>query len=324
MNIKSLLGAAMLASLSLALTTSCDNDAEALEVQGPKTYDAQYYENLRNYKTSNHEIYYAYYQHWAPLEGIEGSKDPASWGERLVGLPDSIDIVNLWMGIPTAETHPVAYKDMLYCQQTLGTRFVFHADAANYNHRGWWRDENFQVDQTRYFNLNEDRSEEALRAYARWAVDTVVRCGLDGVDWDFEGWSSSNLYIVLDECNKYFGTEGKWAEKLLIADYFGGAPGGDCEPYCDYLISQSYSGQVGFRVTTPSGWPTEKMVFVEAFHQAPTGGQVWNYARYEPATGHKGGCGSYSTRFNYNNTLNGVPYQAVREAIQIMNPAVNY
>ncbi|MGX8704501.1 MAG: signal peptidase I, partial [bacterium] len=33
--------------------------------------------------------------------------------KRIIGLPDSIDIVNLWMGIPTPETHPVAYQDMI-------------------------------------------------------------------------------------------------------------------------------------------------------------------------------------------------------------------
>ncbi len=79
--------------------------------------------NLRAFKKSDHEISYAYYEAWSPIEGVTGYKDPASWGERMVGLPDSIDIVNLWMGIPTAETHPIAYADMQYCQRKLGTRF---------------------------------------------------------------------------------------------------------------------------------------------------------------------------------------------------------
>ena len=103
---------------------SCDTDVEALEIQKLKTYDEQYFENLRAFKKSDHEISYAYYEAWSPIEGVTGYKDPASWGERMVGLPDSIDIVNLWMGIPTAETHPIAYADMQYCQRKLGTRFV--------------------------------------------------------------------------------------------------------------------------------------------------------------------------------------------------------
>ena len=241
----------------------------------------------------------------------------------LVGLPDSLDICNLWIGIPTPETNPVAYADMRYCQEKLGTRFVFHADASNWNHAVWYRDENMNVDQNTIVDLREDRSEEALRAYARWAVDTVVKCGLDGVDFDYEGWDSNSMYIVADECNKYFGPEGKWAEKLFMIDYFGICPGDNCEPYCDYLIKQAYSGQGATGMGAPAGWPEEKHLYIEAFHQKPDGGMIWNYARWEPAKGHKGGVGSYSTRFNYNQSKNGQPYQALREAIQIMNPALN-
>ena len=87
---------------------SCDTDVENMEIQKLKTYDEQYFQNLRDFKKSDHEISYAYYEGWSPIEGVTGYKDPASWGERMVGLPDSIDIVNLWMGIPTAETHPIA------------------------------------------------------------------------------------------------------------------------------------------------------------------------------------------------------------------------
>jgi hypothetical protein len=32
------------------------------------------------------------------------------------GLPDSVDIVNLWMGIPTKDWQPLALADMQFCQ----------------------------------------------------------------------------------------------------------------------------------------------------------------------------------------------------------------
>lgn len=108
-----------------------------------------------------------------------------------------------------------------------------------------------------------------------------------------------------------------------MIDYFGRSPGDNCEPYCDYLIKQAYSGQGATGMGAPAGWPEEKHLYIEAFHQKPDGGMIWNYARWEPAKGHKGGVGSYSTRFNYNQSKNGQPYQALREAIQIMNPALN-
>ena len=101
MKLKYIFSVVALASAALGCLTSCDTTEEALEIQKLTTYDDQYYQNLRDFKKSDHEISYVYYAAWAPLEGATDAKDPASWGERLVGLPDSIDIVNLWMGIPT-------------------------------------------------------------------------------------------------------------------------------------------------------------------------------------------------------------------------------
>ena len=125
----------IIAAALLALFISCDTKPEALDLQPLKEYSEEYYQALRDYKATPHEICYVYYADWAPIEGASGYKDPASWGERIIGLPDSIDIVNLWMGIPTPETHPIAYQDMIETREKKGTRFVFHADASNYNHK---------------------------------------------------------------------------------------------------------------------------------------------------------------------------------------------
>lgn len=298
---------------------SCDTDTEALEVQKPLTYDEQYYKDLRDYKKTDHEICYVYYQNWRPLEGVSGYKDPASWGERFRGLPDSIDIVNTWLGIPTKEEHPVAYADMKYCQEKLGTRFVVHADASHYRHKFPKLDENLNPVGTDSIFLADDISEENLKAYARYEVKQVIDAEMDGMDWDFEGWNSSNLLVVVKECDRYFGAEGKWPEKLVIVDYFNSAPSGDLNPYCDYLIKQAYSGQ-GAGAAFASGWDTKKQVMCEAIHQNPNGGQVENYAAWQK--GNKGGCGGFSIRFNYNQDRLGVPYGAFRRAIQIMNPAM--
>ena len=109
--------------------TSCSTDVETIEIQDLKTYDGQYFQNLRDFKKSDHEISYAYYASWA------NTQSPTSWGERFLGLPDSLDIVNLWIDIPTKESYPIAYEDMKYCQEVKGTRFVMHADASNYSHK---------------------------------------------------------------------------------------------------------------------------------------------------------------------------------------------
>lgn len=332
LNIFSLLALAV----GFTALASCDTDTEAIEVQKPLTYDEQYYKDLRDYKKTDHEICYVYYQNWRPLEGVSGYKDPASWGERFRGLPDSIDIVNTWLGIPTKEEHPVAYADMKYCQEKLGTRFVMHADASHYRHTVPVLDEELNpvmkldADGKQVYDesgkpvadtifLADNVNEDNLKYYARNAVKQVVDAEMDGMDWDYEGWSSDRLLVVIKECYKYFGPEGKWPEKLIIIDYFNSSPSSSMNPYCDYLIKQAYSGQ-GAGAAFVSGWDTKKQVMCEAIHQNPNGGQVENYARWQK--GNKGGAGGFSIRFNYNQDRLGVPYGALRRAIQIMNPAM--
>lgn len=322
MKLRYYIQSAVLLALMTTGMASCDTEPEALDLQPLKEYSEEYYQALRDYKQTSHEICYVYYADWAPIEGASGYKDPASWGERIIGLPDSIDIVNLWMGIPAPETHPVAYKDMMETREKKGTRFVFHADASNYSHRFTLtvRDAAWNpTGEKRYYDLSTDRSEEAFRAYAQWVCDTVIKTGLDGVDFDYEGWSGQQMLWVAQECDKVFGPGGVYPDKLFIIDYFSSSPPVACDPYVDYYVKQAYSQQgAGVGAT---GHPDEKTVYCESFGQQPTGGKIFDYAAWEPATGHKGGCGAYYVERNYYNTADGVPYGAIRRAIQIMNPA---
>ena len=301
--------------IGLAAFSSCDTEVEKLEIQKLKTYDEQYYANIRAYKQSNHEMSFAYYEAWSPIEGVEGSKDPASWGERIMGLPDSIDIVNLWMGIPTPETHPVAYSDMKYVQEKLGTRFVMHADASHYRHV-------FTVDGVEYdMGGSPNPSDEVMAAYAKWIVNQVLDPGLDGVDVDYEGWNGNDMYRLTVELAKYFGPQGSIPNKLLIIDYFNSVPPKDCIPYCDYFVQQAYSNQVGF-LTQPAGFPPEKMIYCETFGVFYLdGGRLLDYARWEPEVGRKGGCGVFFLGRNYYSS-SGIPYNEFRQSIQIMNPSI--
>ncbi len=334
MKLKNIFATCLACCAISAALTSCDTEVENETIQHLYKYDAQYFENLRAWKKTPHEVSYVYYAAWAPLEGQEGYKDPASWGERIKGLPDSLDIVNLWMGIPTPETHPVAYEDMVYAQDVLGTRFVFHGDASHHGHTFYdrvWNEATRQFDyvydaQGNHVVITEHSgNREQLESYARWAVDTVVKCRLDGVDFDYEGWNSADMQIVAEECNKYFGPKGPWPEKLFIIDWFGGAPDG-CDDYCDYFVRQAYTWQIGFNTGT-GGRPQEKTIYCDSFggeagEAGPRGAQVCDYARWEPATGHKGGCGAYYVDFNYKDP-SGIPYGEFRKAIQIMNPAIH-
>lgn len=369
-------------SAALALA-ACDTKVEKLKIQDIKTYsldesalsaeDQAYYENLREWKKSKHTISYVYFAAWAPPEGATSLFiEYKNMKPRLMSLPDSLDIVNLWMGTPmkqeytdacfignvkneetgeierapmhTYDYSPNAYFDLEYCQKFKGTRFVMHADASHYG-------QEFELDGKKWTVSASD--EESIRAYGRLVVDIVNTHGLDGVDFDYEGWGDTQIFWVIDEVGKYFGPKGENPEKLLIIDYFGGYPGANVEPYIDYLVKQAYSAQ-GAGVGGPGWCPAEKMVYCEQYEQSsgegpnylnggyptnmtnPDGEKMYmleRYARYssEATEGQGGGFGAYYIDNDYDNGVTALQnkgykdcnyesYGFLRRAIQIINP----
>ena len=59
----------MVLSVLSLLMAACDTEPEALDLQPLKEYSEEYYQALRDYKASQHEICYVYYADWAPIEG---------------------------------------------------------------------------------------------------------------------------------------------------------------------------------------------------------------------------------------------------------------
>lgn len=369
-------------ALAAATLSACNNKIEKLTIQEFKTYsldendlsdaDKAYYANLREWKASKHTISYVYFAAWAPPEGATSLYiEYKNMKPRLMSLPDSLDIVNLWMGTPmkqeytdacfygnvknpetgeiergplhTYDYSPNAYFDLEYCQKIKGTKFVMHADASHYG-------QEFDLD-GKYWKV--DGGEESVRAYGRLVVDIVNTHGLDGVDFDYEGWGAQQIFWVVDEVGKYFGPKGSDPSKLLIVDYFGGYPDGNIEPYIDYLVKQAYSAQ-GSSVGGPGWCPAEKMVYCEQYEQSsgegpnylnggyPTGmknpdGETMytleRYARYasDASNGQGGGFGGYYIDNDYSNGSAALEkkgykmtsfsnYGFLRRAIQIVNP----
>lgn len=66
---------------------SCDTDIESESIQHPYTYSDLYYQNLRDFKASDHEISFG----WFAQYGAQNSM-----GVRFMGLPDSLDICSMW------------------------------------------------------------------------------------------------------------------------------------------------------------------------------------------------------------------------------------
>ena len=145
----------------------CDRNVEKLHIQNIRSMaiedsvNDQYFVNLREWKKTQHTVSYVYFARWAPAEGaVSLYIEYNSMRPRLMSLPDSLDIVNLWMGTPmkqeytdacfygnvtdpetgevkrgplhTYDYSPYAYADLEYCQKVKGTRFVMHADASHY------------------------------------------------------------------------------------------------------------------------------------------------------------------------------------------------
>lgn len=337
--------------------TACDTEPETLEIQKLKTYDDQYYANLREYKKSDHTLFFGYYAAYAPIEGVEDPyKDPASWGERIMGLPDSIDIVNLWMGVPTKDHLPRAYEDMQYCREVKGTRFVIHADAS--------KNQVFTYDGVEYdlgkeFTDTEEREayrEEALRAYGMYLVEWTLESEVDGIDIDYEPasgsiWRSDERYltIVAETVGEYFGPQGIHPHMLFMIDFYSENPPAETEPYVDYFVRQAYTqGFTEHSATRLQGYlnsmswaPASKFIVMENFGSwYENGGSPFTeadgntlttdgtrmyslegMARWNPTQGRKAGFGAfYFDRDYYSKT--GVPYYNVRRCIQIANPAV--
>lgn len=334
---------------------------EKIVLQEPFTYDEQYYENVREFKKSEHTLSYCYYAAWAPLEGITGYKDPASWGERLRGLPDSLDICNLWMGYPSPDPQspsyaPVAYADMKYMQEKLGTRFVLHGDAATTRdvvYKGDTLDIQDLYNQWKAGNGTEEAFLEALHNHAKIMIDKVNEAGLDGVDVDWEPqpavWKDKQVLVQL---MKYLREN--LPGKLIILDLFSDIPPAEVNEYIDYLVIQCYTPQIGCSIAdlknfyttrgVNAGIPANKIIACEQGGQtdyALNGGGLWKETRngtqlytndgsamysYEGFARHTSennmaGWGVFYVDRNYY-SASGVPYREFRRGIQIANPSI--
>ncbi len=332
--------------------TGCVKE-ENLEIQKPFTYDEQYYENLRAYKRTQHTIAFGWYAAYAPIAGASGYKDPASWGERIMGLPDSLDIVSLWMGIPSNDTSstsyaPVAYQDLKFVREKKGTRFVAPT-ITRMNHI-------IKLKDGTDYDLSQHKNDTGIAVYAQHLVDQVLDGSIDGVDLDYEpagDWlQGDNFTKLVQYIGQYFGPKGMYPEKLLIIDFYSQAPPTATGEYANYFIRQAYSQGTGgvqnatnlqnYYNAVQLAVPPGKFIVTENFGDFSENGgtpfteangntlttdgsrmySLEGMARWNPTQGKKAGFGAfYFDRDYYSKT--GIPYYNVRRCIQIANPAVH-
>lgn len=314
---------------------SCDTDIENKEIGRPYTYSDLYYQNLRDYKKSDHSIAFGWFNNYSMHSGAC----------RFSCLPDSMDIISLWGGIPAKGSE--IEKDMRFVQKVKGTKMLVVAitriDAETDEHefkKAYLEAKAMPAGEERNAALNR-----AIEMYAEYFLDQVFENDLDGFDadnepeGDFLSGSYFNYFIM--HMAKYLGPnpEQTKEERLaLIRERYGnevasqegicdkllcidGGNASAVQQYCNYFFQQAYSGSTSLA----SGWPTEKCVLCcnmgDNWPTAMT--EMYKQARYQPATGRKGGFGAFIIGRDYNvHENNPSPYFRVRECIQIQNPAV--
>ncbi|MDE7442833.1 MAG: glycosyl hydrolase [Muribaculaceae bacterium] len=345
-----------------AFVASCDTDIETVQEQGgyvvpPVQVSELYYQNLREYKATDHEIAFGWFSKYGGA---------ASGAIRFAGLPDSIDLISLWGGIPR---DPLDMAEMRECQTKKGIKFMpvdicrINKAAVTLDYKKHWMD---VLAKAEAGDLSGDALDaakhEVMVEMGLYNVDQVFNNDLDGFDIDFEPEGDpvqgALFYTMLDEMAKYLGPnpnitkEERYAliaerygkavadkpgscDKLLCIDAYGQDPGAaHCEPLINYFLSQSYHGMIA-----RNGYPSKKVVHCvsvgEGWNVDPATGStpqvgdfntkkglMYDYARWKPEGG-KGGFGGFIINDDYNICpLNPYPYARFRDCIQICNPAI--
>lgn len=314
------------------MLTACDRTIESEVIQKPYTYSELYYQNLRDYKASDHSIAFG----WFAQYGAQNSM-----GVRFTGLPDSLDICSLWGGIPTTQED---WDDLRFTQKVKGTKMLVVA-ITRIDAEGDEHDFKKAYNEARAMPTGAERDSainRAIRMYADYFLDKVFKNDLDGFDADYEPegdflagnyfvyfmnylaqYMGPNPNITKEERLKLiqarYGKDVTDTDKLLCVDA-PGDPSTQLVDICNYYFKQAYGGG------TSTGWPLEKVVFCCNMGDNWPGKieEMYVQARYQPGHGkRKGGFGAFFIHRDYNvHENNPRPYGRFRECIQIQNPAV--
>lgn len=332
----------LLAALTMSsMMTACDTDIESIEIQKPLTYDDQYYENLREWKASDHSISFG----WFAQYGAQNSA-----GIRFMGLPDSLDICSLWGGIPQKGTE--CWNEMKFVQKVKGTKILSVAitrlDSETNDKpfkKAYLEAQAMEHGPEKTAALNR-----AIEMYAEYFLDGVFLNDLDGFDADCEPdgdflqgsyfayfmrylskylgpgpdiTKEERLKLIEERYGKEIASQEGVADKMLCvdSDYDSSASAGSISHLVNYYFIQAYGGGTG-----NGGWPIEKCVFCCNMGDGWQGEMkaLYDQASYQPENGkRKGGFGAFFIHRDYNvNEYNPEPYYRFRQCIQIQNPAI--
>lgn len=333
-------------------------DAKAKDYfQGPSD---EYYEALRTYKSSKHQMAFGWFGNW--------SGEGAALTNSLAGIPDSVDLVSIWGN--WSNMTPAKKADLEFCQTVKGTKFLLCLIVTtigdqitpqevrdNYKENGFSSVTAAVEEFWGWKDADEEAIEAAIRKYANAICDTVAKYNYDGFDIDFEpnfggggklASYKARMLIFANELSKRLGPK-SGTGKLLVIDGEPQTMPAESGEYFNYFIVQAYKpgkdsnldGRLQTTVNNYEGYLTEKEVTnkyivtenFESVSAAMDGGYPYvdrngnsmksleGMARWKPTNGfEKGGVGTYHMEAEYPTNPE---YKNLRRAIQIMNPSAH-
>ena len=293
--------------------------------QSPILRDNAYYQNLRAYKQTKHKLAFGWYGSWTAVG--------ASYQSRLISAPDSMDIISIWSQWHTLTPQQMADKE--FVQKTLGTKVTYTIFSD-------------KLPEPFLEIGNGEYTDEAIEAYAKaYCKDSMDKYQYDGIDIDYEpGYGASGPFVghdnalftkLINAMSKYVGPK-SGTGRLLIIDGVPYAVDRSVVDCFDYGIVQAYASsgytdlQNRFNNADAKGWKPEQYIFAENFESYwKTGGvnftdregnrmpSLYGMATFNPTQGAGAGFGAYHMEYEYGNSA--MPYQFMRNAIQMANPA---
>lgn len=293
--------------------------------QSPILRDNAYYQNLRAYKQTKHKLAFGWYGSWTAVG--------ASYQSRLISAPDSMDIISIWSQWHTLTPQQKADKE--FVQKTLGTKVTYTIFSD-------------KLPEPFLEIGNGEYTDEAIEAYAKaYCKDSMDKYQYDGIDIDYEpGYGASGPFVghdnalftkLINAMSKYVGPK-SGTGRLLIIDGVPYAVDRSVVDCFDYGIVQAYASsgytdlQNRFNNADAKGWKPEQYIFAENFESYwKTGGvdftdregnrmpSLYGMATFNPTQGAGAGFGAYHMEYEYGNSA--MPYQFMRNAIQMANPA---
>ena len=324
------IGLTTLFFLQTFLMTSCEKwtDAQAKDFFVAPT--EQYRKNLKEYFESPHKVMFGWFGNWVGKGG--------SMQYSLMGLPDSVDFVSLWLQM--GKLTPAQQEDLKEFQEK-GSRAVY---CFTSNDIGKFCTPEGVTDVAEFWGYKDQKEESYIQASKKYAMaiaDSCEKYNVDGFDIDMELTGTLINFSRPERLDAFMTTLREEFDKkgrMLIADI----PAGWNQYYqiftpkvlrsLDYIIWQSYDicGSHGsldnMFLDLKRYYPKEeglweevvkKSILTATFERARNKPNFKGLQTYRPSFGiEHAGIGAYHIEYDYPGNPD---YPYVREGILIQN-----